>query len=180
MQQLIINSGSCVITSERAALVCRSRNREPKRSIPRRSSPLVGSSKISKSFFAQSAEAIAVRCFCPPDNEAGCRSFSSRIPSRANTASASAAEAPVFIITSSNTLSAKSCRLTSCITIKLRLLRSSAVKYAPPTAMLPFEGISPASACAKVLLPDPLSPMSATTECSGSASRSISSTRVEP
>ena len=129
---------------------------------------------------AQSAEAMATRCFCPPESDAGWRPLYSRSPRPARMRSISSFEIEALRPTSSATSSANSWRLTSCITMKLFLERSRAVLKAPANATEPSEGMMPHSDSAKVLLPHPLSPMTAITLCRGNAIRSTSRIRELP
>lgn len=64
------------------------------------------------------AEAIARRCFWPPDSEAGWRALSAVRSSRASISSAAASSSSgILMSTSSSTLSVKSWCPTSCMTI---------------------------------------------------------------
>ena len=121
------------------------------------------------------ALAIATLCFCPPESEAGCLSASSSILSKASTFLVSSSVMSDCIRTSSITESEKSCLFTSCITKKLFFTLSLALRYFPSKPMLPSAGISPQSASESVLLPQPLSPISATTLHLGTENLSISS-----
>ena len=51
-----------------------------------RSSPLVGSSRMTIGRSDANAAAMAMRCFCPPDRDSGCRSANYSRSSRRNTA----------------------------------------------------------------------------------------------
>ena len=123
---------------------------------------------------------MATRCFCPPESDAGWRPLYSRSPRPARMWSISSSETEAFRLTSSATSSANSWRLTSCITMKLFLERSRAVLKVPVNATEPSEGMMPQRDSARVLLPQPLSPMTATILCRGNAIRSTSRIRELP
>ena len=86
-----MNSRSCVMTSAQRPASRRAPTARAQAAMLAQSSPLVGSSRITRGFCETSAAATVTRCFCPPDSDCGWSSRTGASPSSSRASSVRAA-----------------------------------------------------------------------------------------